>query len=258
MGRRRELELDSSATTAPSRRPRTAAELAQQMPAPYAALNDSPNLVDTERADLELCETAIDALRLAFWAAGKALQIIRDGRLYRGTHTSFDAYCLERWQMTRQQADRLIRAWPVAEALAAAPLDTPTLNESQVRPLIPLADRYGQDAAILVYGVVSQVQPRVTATALQDAVTAVVEEFDPQTAAEQIRAYLERESDEQPQDADPWQAHAQRLRSSVTRTVRTPAFRELARSRPQEARAVVTEVLEELRGVLQELEQPAD
>src|SRR5258708_34156409 len=74
------------------------------VPAPRAPLSDGIDLLDREREDLAACEAAIDTLRLAFWAAGKALQVIRDGRLYRGTHPTFEDYSQDRWEMTRQQA----------------------------------------------------------------------------------------------------------------------------------------------------------
>ncbi|MGV9779480.1 hypothetical protein, partial [Streptosporangium sp. NPDC003464] len=80
---------------------------------------------------------------------GKALQVIRDGRLYRATHPTFEEYTIDRWEMSRTQADRLIRAWPLAERLA--PIGVKIINESQVRELIPLANRHGEEAATTVY-----------------------------------------------------------------------------------------------------------
>lgn len=77
MGRRRD-----TGTTAGTRAARTTTTLPQTVPDPYEAFSHSPNLVDTERNDLALCEAAIEALLVAFWAAGKALQVIRDARLY--------------------------------------------------------------------------------------------------------------------------------------------------------------------------------
>src|SRR6266536_3079623 len=45
---------------------------------------------------LAACEAALDNLRVAFWAAGKALQVIRDARLYRSTHATFEDYAEQR------------------------------------------------------------------------------------------------------------------------------------------------------------------
>src|SRR5438309_439896 len=71
-----------------------------------------------EQADLATCEAALDNLRVAFWAAGKALQVIRDARLYRDTHATFEDYVEQRWDMARSPAYRLIDAWPLAERLS--------------------------------------------------------------------------------------------------------------------------------------------
>ncbi|MEU8310281.1 hypothetical protein AB0C84_42585 [Actinomadura sp. NPDC048955] len=94
-------------------------------------------------------------MRLAFWAAGKALQTIRDARLYGTTHATFEEYVEQRWQMGRAHAYRLIQAWPLAEALS--PIGDTTLNEAQVRALLPLAAQHGQDAAVVGYGTVAEV-----------------------------------------------------------------------------------------------------
>lgn len=226
----------------------------ESVPAPYEAFSDSPNLVDTERSDLAACERAIHGLRVAFWAAGKALQTIRDARLYRTTHATFEDYVEQRWQMGRAHAYRLIQAWPLAEALS--PIGDTALNEAQVRAVLPFANQHGQEAAVTVYGAVASVEGiEVTATVLADVVKQIRDRFDPATAAEEIRAYLTRDDDGQ-DDAEPvdpaaaWTAEADRLRSTVRRAITRPAFRAAAQARPDEARAVVAE----LRKLLDEVE----
>lgn len=250
MGRRREV--------GPARPHRQLAVAPETVPDPYQAFSDSPNLIDTERRDLAACEAAIDGLRLAFWAAGKALQTIRDARLYRATHATFEEYVETRWQMSRAQAYRLIAAWPLAEALS--PIGDTDLNESQVRALLPLASQHGTDAAVTVYGTVAEIDGvPLTATVLADVVRQLQDGFDPATAADQIRAYLAGKNEDQDDGADPadpaavWAAEADRLRTVVRRAVTRPAFRAAARARPEEARAVVAE----LRALLDEVESAA-
>lgn len=252
MGRRREVGKAAPAvqlTIAP-----------ESVPTPYEAFSDSPNLVDTERQDLAACETAIRGLQLAFWAAGKALQTIRDARLYRASYSTFEEYVENHWQMGRSYAYRLIQAWPLAEALS--PIGDTALNEAQVRALLPFANQHGQDAAVVVYGTVAEVDGvEVTATVLADVVKQLRDNFDPATAADEIRAYLARGAggDDGQDDAEPadpaavWTAEADRLRTVVRRAVTRPAFRAAARARPDEARAVVAE----LRALLDEVEAAA-
>jgi hypothetical protein len=198
----------------------------ESVPAPYEAFSDGPNLVDTERADLAACVKAIHGLRVAFWAAGNALQTIRDARLYRTTHATFEDYVEQRLQMGRSYAYRLIQAWPLAEALS--PIGDTALNEAQVRAVLLIADQHGQEAAVTVYGAVASVEGvEFTATVLADVVKQIRDRFDPATAVEEIRAYLTRDDDGQ-DDADPgdpaaaWTAEADRLRSSVRRAVTRP------------------------------------
>ena len=62
---------------------------------------------------------------------------IRDKRLYRQSHDTFEAYCQERWKMARNYANKLISASEVVSNLGTV---VPTLpsNEAQVRPLTKL------------------------------------------------------------------------------------------------------------------------
>ncbi len=53
----------------------------------------------------------------AFYEAGKALQEIRDRRLYRSTHGTFEEYCRDRFDYTRRKMDYLIAAATVVDNL---------------------------------------------------------------------------------------------------------------------------------------------
>jgi hypothetical protein len=140
------------------------------LPDPYTGAADG-QLSDREQADLATCEAALDNLRVAFWAAGKALQVIRDARLYRDTHATFEDYVEQRWDMSRSPAYRLIDAWPLAERLS--PMGD-KLNERQVRELLPLAGRHGHDAAVTVYRTVAETDGiQVTATLLHGTVSSM-------------------------------------------------------------------------------------
>ena len=61
---------------------------------------------------------------------------IRDNRLYRITHRTFEAYCKGKWKMTPQYANRLVAAASSVKNLETI-VSKPT-RESQVRPLTKL------------------------------------------------------------------------------------------------------------------------
>lgn len=90
----------------------------------------------TEREKLADCEIKIEHGLTTFYEVGEALLDIRDNRLYRETHHSFEAYCLERWGMSKQHAIRLIQANKVVNNLA--PNGATPENEWQLRPLVQL------------------------------------------------------------------------------------------------------------------------
>lgn len=94
------------------------------------------DLTVDERDDLEQHEEVIEQGLQTFVEVGTALLAIRDGRLYRMTHATFEEYCRERWGMVRRQADRLIQAAEVADNLR--PFGLIPQTESQARPLTHL------------------------------------------------------------------------------------------------------------------------
>jgi hypothetical protein len=196
----------------------TAADMARALPQLFRPISDSPTLIDEERESLAQCEAAVETLKVAFWAAGKALQIIRDSRLYRATHDSFDAYCLDRWDMTKSYATRLIRTWRIAEALfelesnGTVPIGTMRkVAQTQMWELVPVADTWDVSAAAFVYRTVLEVDGvEVTAAVLGGTVKALpAGSFDQRAAAEAIHAHLAAQADDQDDETD-YEARAKR------------------------------------------------
>ncbi|MEU7630028.1 hypothetical protein AB0C34_08585 [Nocardia sp. NPDC049220] len=157
---------------------------------PLPAGGEGP-LSDREQAQLTACESSIDSLRMAFWAAGRALQIVRDGRLYRNSHGTFDDYVEQRWDMQRSYAHKLIRAWPLAAKLHPV---APGINEGQVRELLPVAAEYGEDAAVTVYTTIADTTgTKVTAGKIREAVALLPDHFDQADVVERLQAWLRGE-----------------------------------------------------------------
>ena len=119
-------------------------------------------------ADVKPEELTLDEQRLrehlerqiekAFYLAGKALLELRDRRLYRSTHKTFEEYCRDRFGYSRRQPYYLIDAAAVVDNLSekCEPLVhiLPT-NERQVRPLTqlePELQRSVWQAAVLEAG----------------------------------------------------------------------------------------------------------
>ncbi len=73
----------------------------------------------------------------AFYEAGTALRGLRDKKLYRSTHRTFEEYCYERFGMQRAYPYRLMDAASVVDNLSPIGDILPT-TESQCRPLARL------------------------------------------------------------------------------------------------------------------------
>lgn len=82
-------------------------------------------------------ETVIERSLQSFIEVGSALLEIRDSKLYRSQYDTFEAYCRDRWQMSRSYAHRLTEAATVVNNLLPIGNIQPT-RESQVRPLTKL------------------------------------------------------------------------------------------------------------------------
>jgi hypothetical protein len=224
------------------------------LPEPYLAPENAGGLTTREHADLATCEAALDNLRVAFWAAGKALQVVRDARLYRDTHATFEDYLQQRWDMSRAQAYRLIEAWPLAERLS--PIGD-KINESQVRELLPLASRHGQDAAVTVYRTIAEAGGgQVTAALLHGAVSILPDDhFDPAEAAEQIRAYLAGTYTTVPPPArspvEAFTSDAARMLQVLRRVTARGTLTAAVRDDPE----AVKRVIADMRKVLDEMER---
>ncbi len=91
-----------------------------------------------ERARLQELESIVEKGLQTFYEVGKALDEIREQKLYRETQKTFEAYCQDKWGIARRTADRFIGAARVMENLRPMGLKSPA-NERQVRPLTGLS-----------------------------------------------------------------------------------------------------------------------
>jgi hypothetical protein len=100
------------------------------------------DLVPAEHDRLAELEAIVEAGLETFVEVGRALLEIRDGRLYRQTHDTFEAYVRERFEISRRHADRTIEAARVADGLR--PIGLKPANEAQARAMRPLVDLKGE------------------------------------------------------------------------------------------------------------------
>lgn len=98
----------------------------------------SAALTPIELDHLATHEATIERGRQTFVDVGNALLAIRDGRLYRDGHTTFEDYCRARWQMDRSRAYQFISAASVMETLSTDVDILPPAYEVQARQLSPL------------------------------------------------------------------------------------------------------------------------
>jgi hypothetical protein len=105
-------------------------------------MTDIAILTRAEEVALVDCEERIERGLKTFVEVGQSLAAIRDSRLYRGTHETFESYCQERWSFSRVRAHQLATAADLALTMVNAGLPEPD-NERQVRELakVPEPDR---------------------------------------------------------------------------------------------------------------------
>ncbi|MFJ6076391.1 hypothetical protein ACIQFU_37170 [Streptomyces sp. NPDC093065] len=140
----------------------------QQLPTPYdVAETVTTPLNDQERGYLDVCERALHGFRRSVIVAGKALEVINRGRLYRETHETFADYVVEVWDMKRAHAYRMIEGWQPAALVS--PIGD--INEGQARELAPVLKEYGPEVTVSLYRGVKELRGdrRVTAADLSEA-----------------------------------------------------------------------------------------
>lgn len=120
---------------------------------------------------LASCEKVIAEGLTTFIEVGNALITIRDQRLYRKRFDTFEAYCHQRWSMSRRHANRLIEAAEVVGALG--PIGPNPTNEAQARALAPLKDDPEKMAEVIVT-VTEKTNGSPTAAAIKEAVDEVL------------------------------------------------------------------------------------
>ena len=74
-------------------------------------------LMPSDALSLQKLEAVIERGLRTFVEVGAALLEIREGRLYRATHVTFEEYCKERWGWNRDYANKQIRAAQVVQNL---------------------------------------------------------------------------------------------------------------------------------------------
>jgi phage N-6-adenine-methyltransferase len=90
-----------------------------------------------EKQRLRELESKIDAGLKTFVDVGTALLEIRDSRLYRQSHGTFEDYCRDKWGFQRNYANKMIAAAEVIDNLGTIVPVLPA-TETQVRPLTQL------------------------------------------------------------------------------------------------------------------------
>ncbi|MHC5861044.1 hypothetical protein [Nostoc sp.] len=97
-----------------------------------------PELTEEEQRDRLHLERRVER---AFFEAGKALTELRDRRLYRSTHKTFEEYCRDRFGFSRRQPYHLIEAAVIFDNLVEKcerNVHILPTNEWQIRPLSKL------------------------------------------------------------------------------------------------------------------------
>ncbi|WP_406000723.1 hypothetical protein [Streptomyces sp. NBC_00829] len=107
-------------------------------------------LTSSEHQALVGHEAVIERGIATFVEVGNALAEIRERRLYRAEHGSFEDYCRARWKFGRRRANELIASAEVVGAIAPTELPVPE-NEGQARELsrVPEPERAGVWAATI-------------------------------------------------------------------------------------------------------------
>ncbi|MEE1764454.1 hypothetical protein [Streptomyces sp. SP18BB07] len=174
-------------------------------------------LTPEEEERLALCDQGIELHKTAWFMAGKSLDTMATGRLFRRTPHKLEPErfyaTIEEWALVEKgisvsKCNQYRAAWPVGEVLMARGYDT---NPGQVRELVPVKNAYGLNAAVAVYVLVADTwgKDNVTAKRLEETRKLMPgdlkleDDEDPDTLAKTIKGVLLGELPASPAPAIP-------------------------------------------------------
>lgn len=131
-----------------------------------------------ERERLDAAVKIIDKGMDTFLTVGVALLGIKEGKLYRETHPTFEAFCKAKWSMSRPRAYQLIASVKVVNNLSlgmSTTVDKPT-SERQVRVLAALPQE--QQAEAWTEAVATAPKGKVTVAHVQTVVDKMTGKHD--------------------------------------------------------------------------------
>jgi len=135
-------------------------------------INETITLSLQEATDVARLEGDIQHGLDSFTAIGKALEEIRQRRLYRDAYASFDAYCQQRWGWSKQHAYRLINAFQVDQLLIES--GAPAVpNEHVARALGAIEDDAKRETIWLAAVQLAGTAEKVTASFVRTAQTVI-------------------------------------------------------------------------------------
>lgn len=161
-------------------------------------------LTGEELERLELCNQGIALHRTAWFMAGKALDTVATGKLFRCTPHKLEPgrfyATIEEWAevengISVSKCSQWRAAWPIGEVLQARGHDA---NPGQVRELVPVKNGYGLNAAVAVYVLVAESfgADKVTAARVRETVKLMPgnlqleDDEDPDVLAKTIKGVL--------------------------------------------------------------------
>jgi hypothetical protein len=135
-------------------------------------------LTAEEKERLDKCVGGVELLSTAFWVAGKSLDTMAVGRLFRRLPHKLEPSryyeTIEEWAwlehgIKQSRCSKLRAAWSLGEVLAARGYNAP---EGQVRELVPLKNKHGLNAGVAMYEIAVEQfgADKVTADRLRDLV----------------------------------------------------------------------------------------
>lgn len=147
-----------------------------KIPDPVEPAGDG-DLTGDEKTRLDACIAGVELLSTAYWVAGKSLDTMAQGRLFRNlthklepdrSYRTIDEWAWNEHGIAVSRCLKLRDSWQLGEVLAARGYKAP---EGQIRPLIPFLKQHGLKAAVGVYEMVVHAVGRgkITADRLREA-----------------------------------------------------------------------------------------
>ncbi|MDT6988236.1 hypothetical protein ACFOSY_31810 [Streptomyces lusitanus] len=172
------------------------------LPEPIETPDVTGDLSEEEEQILALCMRGVQQFEDAWWVMGKAMANIKNRRLYRKTHATFEDFARDVFNKSRPLAYEEMTSYAIGELLSAradkafeensngvsARADIPSIGKKAAGALNPITKDYGPETSVAVHETIRDATGKTTVKAITGIVQQLPRKEEKELTQEELTA----------------------------------------------------------------------